>query len=252
MRTITCGFKLNVPVADVAAAASYLHSQSKKVTQSFKRWLKENRNNISPDIVDSVYPLMAGKDSVLFNFNITDENLSVYGYLRSFIYDISTEDYDNFFSDFCASVVFDVKVSRIYDCKESAKRSGTLLDSILSGVPVREAIENNSNNTYNFTYAVTGYYSTYARTNEEAKYNLLDEDFGDLYDFNYTLESSEDTMDGYRNDQVHVTFEVTGLLDITVEAESEESAESKANEEIKNIDIGELEDVEYRLTYERK
>ena len=115
-----------------------------------------------------------------------------------------------------------------------------LVSEILSGKPVRQAILEEALNSY--VFAVTGYYSTYARTEEEARNNVMDEDFGDLYDVEYEDVFSEDTMDGMGNDRVHVTFEVRGLLDI--KASDEDEAEKLAEES----DVGELDDTEFHLT----
>ena len=117
----------------------------------------------------------------------------------------------------------------------------SLISDILAGKSVRRAILEEAS-ADSFVIAVTGYYDTYARTDEEAKYNVIDEDFGDLENIDYSVDYSEDTMDGQRNDMVHVTYEVSGQLKIKADSEEE------ALELAKESDIGPLEDAEYRVT----
>lgn len=120
-----------------------------------------------------------------------------------------------------------------------------ITSNLLSGKPVRMVIKEAAEDfQQNFVFKVTGYYSTYARTENDAKNNLIDEDFGDLHDMDYEVDSVEDTMDGYRNDQVHVTYQITGLVD--VQAANETEAETLVQE----LDIGPIEDAEFELSFD--
>lgn len=105
--------------------------------------------------------------------------------------------------------------------------------------------EADDNASYKLTYKVTGIYDVYARTEEEAEMNIQDEDFGDLYEPTWSKEDVEFTMDGKRNDLVHVTYEVTGTEPVFVKAESVEDAKRSAEQILSAEDFGPLDYLEF-------
>lgn len=110
-----------------------------------------------------------------------------------------------------------------------------------------EALAQEDGKTYSLSYEIEGYYSTSARTEEEAEYNIQEEDFGDLSDIEWEKEDVEETCDGQRNDRVNVVYKVTGRFEVEVTAPDRKLAEEKGKDAVFEADFGELEDIDSNL-----
>jgi len=100
--------------------------------------------------------------------------------------------------------------------------------------------------TFKLTYKVSGIYDVYSRTEETAEMDIQDASFGDLIDVTWEQDSVEFTMDGRREDLVHVTYVVSGTTEpIFVKSENEQLAKKQAEQILSTEDFGPIEDIEF-------
>lgn len=103
---------------------------------------------------------------------------------------------------------------------------------------------------YKLKYKITYLHDVYSRTEDTAEMDMQDEDFGDLEDVDWTVEDVTEMEDGRRNDMVRVTYEVTGTVIATVNASDLDAAKEQAEEELKEEDLGpvdEPDDMEFEF-----